>query len=131
MSVTVIEMKRLRPVKWSQVDRKTGSFRDDLVKTFLEFEGRPLLDEDGEPLTDGRGQRDVTVTSFAERYGIRRMTFQHWVFDRRGYSPHPNSREQAEMNEQPDDTDEALATNTVAKHESHGRCSHCPRWTEE
>lgn len=90
----IVDIRILRPVKWSAIDKKTGTYRDGFVKTFLEFEGRPLLDEDGEPLLDGRGsQRSVTASSFAQRYGIARSTFNLWVQERRGYSPHPNSRD--------------------------------------
>lgn len=140
-TATVVEIRRLRPVKWSVIDKKAGSFRDGLVKTFLEYEGRPLLDEDGEPLLDGRGaHREVTISSFSERFGIARGTFSEWVFERRGYSAHPNSRVRTDNPIVPDTstvTDRPYHRQRIEpagpteRTERHGMCSCCPEWKGE
>jgi hypothetical protein len=129
----IVDIRRLRAVKWSRIEKEVGTFRDAIVKTFLKYEGCPLLDEDGTALLDRRGgHREVTVTSFAERMGVDRNTLQDWVFARRGYSPHPNSRVRTTVPDTGTNEEEnPPASEPARRSESHGRCSHCPRWEEE
>jgi hypothetical protein len=91
----VIQFSKVKPVKWSEVDKKIGNYRDGFVDCFLMFEGRPLLDDEGASLRDGRNRPlRVTMVGFAVHNGISTRSFKRWVFERRGYSSHPNSRPQ-------------------------------------
>jgi hypothetical protein len=149
----IVELKRVRPVKWSAIDRKVQPFRLGYVKAFLEYEGRPVLEEDGQPvLNRNRSHIEVTAGSFADRYGIPRQTFNQWVIDYRGYSPNPHSvrRPQSEgfdpvsgstdedvsaprvVGSQPDAATKgangSVGADTLLEH--HGQCSHCPDFPE-
>lgn len=131
----IVELKHMRPVKWSTVEKKLGPYKIGYVNVFLKYEGYPLLEEDGTPMVNARGTaREITATSFARHFGIAKTTFLDWVFDVRGYSPHPNSRVQRPSG--PDIGADSQAgvessRDNVIRLEQHGRCSHCPEWTEE
>jgi hypothetical protein len=112
----IVELRRIRPVKWSALDKKAETFRAGFVGLFLKYEGSPLLDEDGSPiLSPGGRQTEVTARSFARHFGIAETTFQGWVIDVRGVTAPWNQRER---------------TDTV-RSEHHGQCSHCPEFHEE
>jgi hypothetical protein len=150
----IVELKRIRPVKWSRIDRAVGPYRLGYVKAFLKYEGSPLLEEDGQPIVDGKGNpREVTASSFASHFGIEGSTFRRWVFDIRGMSPHPNARvgggrknasalivgaDDEEVfaprvvGSQPDagakGANGSVGADTLLEH--HGQCSHCPDFPE-
>jgi hypothetical protein len=122
----IIELRHIRPMKWSTLDKKVESkvkpFRVALVSTFLKYEGTPLLHEDGSPMM-GSGQKqprqlEVSARNFAARYGIAQVTFNEWVVGVRGIT-------------QPWQQRGKPRADTARIHEAHGRCSHCPEWTEE
>jgi len=117
----IIELRRIRPVKWSTLDKKLGPYRTGYVKVFMAYEGSPLLDEDGKPIMSptGKRQMEVTATSFAQQFGISPRTFAGWVLQARGVTAPWNQRFK-------EDTPRAI----VAR-EDHGQCSHCPDWEGE
>lgn len=142
-SATIIELRRLRPVKWSAIDKKTQTYRDNFVHTYLEFEGRELLEEDGTSMLDGQGRRrTVSMRAFASRYGIGQTTFKKWVFEARGYKPVTESRPTTDWNPSESVTSRVTTGrgytrapghpfDQVLPHaEQHGQCSHCPEWKE-
>jgi hypothetical protein len=114
----VVRLERIRPVKWSAIDRKVEPFRLGYVKTFLQHEGRPLLDEDGSPVLTAQGHHmEVTANSFARHMGIPPGTFKAWVTDLRGITAPWNQR---------------FSERTISdRSEHHGQCSHCPDFDEE
>lgn len=147
----IVEIKRLRPVKWSAIEKKVQPYRDGYIKVFLEYEGRPLIDEDGEPIRNGHGnQIDVTAATFAARNGIPKTTFNRWLFNHRGYSPshlghvttgesygsvqiHSGSGENVSApravgsgatSSAPKGANGGVGADTFPEH--HGQCSHCP-----
>jgi hypothetical protein len=120
-NATIVELRRVRPVKWSQVDKKVEPARLTYVSVFLKYEGCPLLHEDGEPILSPAGQhQEIRAANFARRYGIAPRTFQDWVVAVRGITTPGNQRFRAE----PDRAESARS-------EQHGMCSCCPEWGEE
>ena len=132
----IVELRRLRPVKWSAIEKKTKPYRDGYVDTFLAFEGRPLIDEDGQPITDARDrQLCVTAASFVQHHGLGKTTFNRWLFERRGYT-RPRQVTSGEGYDRQTDYDDLghgpeVSRSPVDRQEQHGQCSHCPEWTEE
>ena len=130
----IVDLKRLRPVKWSDVEKKIKPYRDGYVDTFLAFEGRPLIGDDRQPITDARDrQLCVTAASFAAHAGIPKTTFNLWVYDRRGYTRTgavTSGQGYTAHNDQPTPGERASRSG-IDQQEDHGRCSHCPDWGDE
>jgi hypothetical protein len=121
VTATIIDIRRLRPVKWSRIDKKVQPVQQSLVAVFLKYEGCPLVDEDGDPMLSPAGQQQsVRAASFARRYSVAVRTFQKWLVEERGITTPSNQRFRNKANR----ADEA-------RNEQHGQCSHCPEWTEE
>jgi hypothetical protein len=130
---TIVEIKHFRPVKWSAVDKKVEPYRLGYVHTFLAFEGRPLLEEDGTPMrsTTGRYPLEVTMNSFAKHCGIPTTTFQDWVYAVRGPTT-PREPDTGEGGESEiDDRTDTDKSGPVVGLQHHGQCNHCPEWEEK
>jgi hypothetical protein len=72
-------IRKVKPVKRSTLHKKVERYRDGFVTVFLENEGALVLDEDGQPLRNGKGRQSVTVNWFAAEMGIPVRTFRNWV----------------------------------------------------
>ena len=133
----IVELRHVRPVKWSAVDKRVKPFREGFVATFLKYEGTPLLNEDGSPMMSAGPkqprQLEVTARSYAKRYGIAQTTFQDWVVRERGITQPWNQRTDTVREFEPSSEDEPQTGRTISMRptEHHGQCGHCPEWEGE
>ena len=115
-TATIIQMRRLHAVMWSQIDKRVKPVQANLVSVFLKYEGCPLLDDKRQPILTPSGRhQEVRSASFARRYGIPPTTFNDWVVAVRGITVPANQRFRTES----------------VRNQHHGQCEHCPDWEEE
>jgi len=72
-------IRKVKPVRPSTLHKKAERYQDGFVKVFREHEGAQVLNEDGTEMQDGRGRVFVTLSWFANEFGIDRTTFRRWM----------------------------------------------------
>jgi transposase-like protein len=69
-------------VKWSEIEAECGDYRQGFVQVFRRYEGQ---------VTDRKDSLNrpikVTISSFAEHFGIQVTTFRRWLGERQRTSP--------------------------------------------
>ena len=73
------DIRLVKPVKVSTLHAKAQRYREGFVELFREYEGAPVITEEGESLTDGRGRVFVTPAWFAREMGVPPRTLLNWV----------------------------------------------------
>ena len=72
-------LRKVRPVKASDLHAKAERYQDGFITLFREHEGAQVLNDDSSEMVDGRGRVFVTVAWFAQEFGISQTTFRRWL----------------------------------------------------
>lgn len=75
----------LAPITWEAIEQEAGNYKQAFVSLFRKYEGRPIVDENGQAVTVATGknlkvrrQAVVSRHSFGERFGIPESTLRTW-----------------------------------------------------